>query len=542
MGRALTNNFSLAYAIQSAFNVFTTVAGSWKLTEPNVPNTFGGDITTVQRQPLSKNRQARKGTPTDLDAAVEFEADLTMDSFIDFIEGFGFSVAANFDTVFPPRSGLRAAAEGDVTATGYTIPSATAAQAAKFQFDAVGGPASLIFARGYLTDGNNGLKDLTADLIAAGTELIASGLAVETAPANAEVAMAGIRAEAGDLALAISGKFGTLTSNNAAAPANPIDFLTLGWTPGQLIHIGGLLDANRFGDTGSSAKSFGAARLVSIDSATQATFDKLAKTLKDSDGTDTGSGGTEVRVDLLYGRFIRNVPVDDADFLEKIFLFEGSFPNLFETDPPTPLPEPDGFEYVENCFCNVIAWSMPLTDKMTATFGFVGTFARDFVDNAGRQTGADTPVDPIQTTAFSTAGDFIRLRIQDVDETGLTTDFKDTTFTMDNLITPEKVLGFFGSKFINIGNLGVTLEGNILFSSPLVINRIRNNDTVTMDYIVQNDDGAIGVDIPSMTLGGGAREFPVNETIQVALTGTAFQDDKLGTSFGVSLFPVFPKT
>jgi len=60
-----------------------------------------------------------------------------------------------------------------------------------------------------------------------------------------------------------------------------------------------------------------------------------------------------------------------------------------------------------------------------------------------------------------------------------------------------------------------------------------------MDWIVRNDDGAIAVDVPSMTLGNGQRSFPVNETVTAQLTGQAFIDPTFGTSIGVSLFPVF---
>jgi hypothetical protein len=45
-----------------------------------------------------------------------------------------------------------------------------------------------------------------------------------------------------------------------------------------------------------------------------------------------------------------------------------------------------------------------------------------------------------------------------------------------------------------------------------------------------------------MTLGGGDREFPVNESILVNTTAQAFGDPTLGTSLGVSLFPYAPSS
>ncbi len=540
MGRVLTNEISLAYAVQSAFDNFTTVAGDWKLLEPNEIANFGSTISTIPRTPISKIRGARKGTVTTEDAATEFTADLTMDSLLDFVEGFAFSIATNADMVFPPRMGNRAASEGDATATGFTIPSATAAQAAKFQFTAAG-PISLVFARGYGISGNNGLFPLGADVVATDTEIVVTGTAVETAPANSQVELCGIRAEAGDLALAVSGSVGTLTSGNGAS-VTPIDFTTIGWTVGQLIHVGGLTGTNQFGSTAAAdgTNSVGYARITSIAAAT-VLLDKLDVLLVASDGTDDGVGGAETVTDLLFGRFARNVPVDDALYDVKIFLFEGEYPNLYQPEGVGPIADPDGFEYTVNNHCNQLGFALALSDKATMTPTFVATATEDIVDNAARRTGASTASQPLQTVALSTSIDVARLRVTDIDETGLTTDFKNLTFTVNNNVTPERVIGLKGARFINIGNLGVALEGNVLFTSPLVTSRIRNNTTVTMDFVMRNDDGAVGVDIPSMTLGGGGKEFPVNESVQIAITGQAFIDPAFGNaSFGISFLPVVP--
>ncbi len=63
---------------------------------------------------------------------------------------------------------------------------------------------------------------------------------------------------------------------------------------------------------------------------------------------------------------------------------------------------------------------------------------------------------------------------------------------------------------------------------------------MTFDLLLENDDGAIGLDIPSLTLGGGSKAYPVNESITISTTGTAFADATLGTSIGITEFPYFP--
>lgn len=531
MGRVLTNNFSLSYAVQSAFDVFTTVAGDWKLVEPNEVSNFGPTIATVARNPISKNRGQRKGTTVDLDAAVEFSADLTLDSFLDFIEGFAFATATNRDLNFNPSA-------VSTTTDEYTVAALSAAQANKLEFSAAQ-YATLIFARGFTNAGNNGIKQIDADIATSATAItVAENLVDETPPANAEIDLAGLRSLAAAADFTWDWDASSKTAQLISA-ADITDFSQFGLEVGMFVHIGspdGSGGVTNAFENAAANDMFGYARITAIDTTGGTiTFDKVDTALQFDDLTAPATA-----VDILFGIFVKNQDVDATAFLEKIFLFEGAWPNLFETTPPTPVANPDGFEYILNCYCNQFAWSLPLTDKSTATFAFVGTDGESPVDNASRRTGADTPKDPLQTTALNTSSNITRLRVTDVDEDALTTDFKSLTVTINNNVSPEKVLGVLGARFINIGNLQVSIEGNILFTSGLVIAAIRNNQTVTMEVIVKTDDGAIVTDIPAMTLGGGARELPVNETVQAALTGEAFIDPVTGQVFGVSVFPVVP--
>jgi hypothetical protein len=529
MGRVLTNNTATAVAKEESRGV---LPGSpvWKTLEPNDLTDVGAELTTTPRSPISKLRQRRKGVVTDLDSAFGYAADMTVDVMVDFLEGFLYATSTNNDLTF------RAA---PATTSGYTIPAATAAQAAKLQFTAAG-PSSLVYAVGYALTVNNGLKILTADVAGAGVLITVAGNAAETPPTNSEVSVAGIRAEAGDLALAVSAGIGTLTSGNGAS-VTPIDFTTLGLTVGQSIHIGGLLDANRFGATvgAGSNDSYGRARIRTIAAGTL-TLDKLDSTLLASDGTDTGSAGTEVRVDLLFGRFIRNVPVDDDEYLEQYFQFELELPNLYETDPPTPVAEPDGYIYAIANLANELVWELPGQDKSTLTVGFIGTDTEDPVDGASRKTNADSPISPLFTGAFSTSTDIARLRLAETDDTGLSTDFREMTVTLNNNVSPEKVLGVLGARFLNNGNFEVDIDAVVLFTNPEVPAAIRNNTTVTLDWLMKNDDGAIFTDIPSLIMGSDGYEFPVNESVRLALSCQAFVDSFFGTSMSISLFPVYP--
>lgn len=492
MGRTLTNNFSLAYAIELSLG---TLPGSpeWKLLEPNEISSFGSTITTVARSPISKSRQRRKGAVTDLDSAVEFAADITLEHFIDFLEGFCFSDFIGAEHTVPT------AVTGSATDE-YTIPAIASGLAAGL----------LVYARGFTTAANNGLKEVDSGATTT-TIPVTTDLEDETPSAtqNVSVDVCGFRSAAGDLDVDANGN---ITST-------VLDFTTLGLTVGQAIWVGGDAALNQF----SNAENTGFARVTAI-AANLLTLDKKSQAF-------VTEANTTQEVDIYFGRFVRNVSVDHSDYLERSFHFEGAYQDLGE-------PTGDEYEYAKGNYCNTVGFELPLTDKAVATFAFVGTDTEP--PTTTRETGADAPVVPVQTGAFNTSSDIARLRITEVDESGLTTDFKSLTFNINNNVSPEKVLGQLGAKYLNTGNFEIDIEAQLLFTNADVVDAIRANTTVTMDFAIRNDDGAFLVDIPSMTLGGGDREFPVNESILLNTTAQAFGDTTLGTSIGVSLFPYVP--
>lgn len=506
MGRILTNNISLAYSIEDTFSVLNT-SGEWKSLEPNDITTFGATITTVPRSPISRTRQRRKGTTTDLDSAVEFEHDLTMEVFVDFIEGFVFATFYGEEYGVPTDAATSndtfTVASGDTPATG-----------------------TLVYATGFTNSANNGLHEVTGTPSATAIPVTTNLTDESSIPAsqNARIEIAGRRGTASDLDLDVTSGVGTLTS--AAAE----DFTTWGLEVGQVVHIGGLLAANQFDNAGGGFAGY--MRLTSI-TATTLVGDKLSSSLV----TDDGSGDT---VDILFGRFLKNVPTtqttpaaEDGIFIERSFQFEVAMPNLGSGGATR-------WEYSLGNLCNTMAISMPLADKAVVTFGFVGTDTN--VPTSTQATNADTPVNVVRDTAFNTTSDVLRLRVLSnaTDTTGITTCFKDATLTLNNSVTPEKCIGTLGAEFMNTGNFEVDLESQILFTDEAVAAAIRNNTTVTLDLLLRNDNGAIFIDLPALTLGDGGKEFPVNESVLMNLTGSSFGDPTLDTSIGVSLFPVIP--
>lgn len=512
MGRVLTNNVSLAYSIESSLNVAGAV---FKLLEPNTINAFGSEITKVARTPISKNRQRRKGTTTDLDSSVEIDHDITMSSFLDFIEGYAFSRAKNIDLDLAARS---------ITSSGeLEVITLIASQVERLK--ATSDFTTLLSVKGLRLRQNNGLFALGAVPPAEDSSLQLEGSFVEeqVPPTNAKVELAGVRfTSTAGVAASFAEDVSRLALTNSA---EGFSWLTLGLTVGQMVCIGSpdsegeVQNAMQAGEVENSAHGLG--RIVTMTETTL-TLDKVDASLQ-------GSLTPGAVVDVLFGKFIRNVSIDSPDFLERSFQFEAEFPNLGGGGATE-------YEYALGNYCNSAAFNLPLTDKATVTYGFIGTDTQS--PTTERKTGAVDALQPVATSAYNTSTDIARLRLQDIDEDGLSTDFKTLSITINNNVSPEKVLGTLGAKYMNTGTFEVNIEAQMLFTNSQVIQRIRDNETVTMDFAIRNEDGGIVVDIPAMTLGGGGREYPENETVLVNTTAEAFEDRMLGTSLGISVFPV----
>lgn len=498
MARTLTNNTQLSYSIESALGVAGT---TWFQIEPNTINQYGATITTVPRSPISKKRQRRKGTITDLDSAVEVDSDLTRESFLDFLEGFMFASFQTGPLVFVPTA---------VTSTGYTV-----AANGDLPDD------TLVYGRGFTNSANNGLKKLAGTSIT--TEIKTPGLVAEASPPSdppVSLEVCGVEGAAGDFEIDANGDLITTV----------LDMTTLSLNVGQFMWIGGAVAANQFFEQGDTDTNYGMVRIVSI-AANLIVLEKKRATFVLDDGTDTGSGGTPLDIRIFFGRFLKNVAVDNAKYLEQSYHFEAAYQDL-ATGPA------DAYEYAKGNFANSLQLNFPLTDKATMTIGFIGTDTE--VPTTSRKTGASAGTQPLQTAAYNTSSDFARLRVTEADETGLSTDIKSLTVTLNNNVTPEKVLDTLGAKFMNAGNFEVDIEMQLLFSEILVVSAIRNNTTSTMEVAIRNDDGGFILDLPSMVIGGGGKEFPINESVLINVTTQAFEDSTQGDSLGITMFPFLP--
>jgi len=487
MGRVLTNTITLEVAAESALGIQPTAG--WKTIEPNSIGKFGPMLKKIAREPISKNRQRRKGALVDLDSSVEFECDITYDRMRMFVEGLFFATAKG-GVNFTPTA---------VTATGYTVASGGAIA-----------DGTLFYARGFSDPANNGLK--IAAGVSTGTEVKAAGLVAEvTPPLGAIIEICGVQGAVGDLDIDASG--------NLVSTA--LNWTTTDVQVGQFIFIGGLSTTSALNFTNTVNR--GLARVLSV-AAGLLTLDKKSTTfVVEADATQT--------VQVFWGQYIRNVAVDSADYLERTYHFELGYENLAGSGV-------DKYEYAEGNFANEIVFDLPVTSKGTMKCNFIGTDCLD--PTLTRATGAATPIPAVGTVPINTSGDFVRLRVTDVDELGLTTDFKSLTLTIKNNVSPEKVLGTLGGKYMNAGLFDVEIDGQILFTDSGVLEAMRANETLTMEVCIRNEDGGFIFDVPSMCIEGGDKDFPVNQTVGIQMKALAFQDARFGSSISLSTFPYMP--
>lgn len=499
MGRVVTNGMSLSFTREASLGVLPG-APQWFELEPNTINSFGVTTGKSTRTPISRARARRKGTVTDLDSAVEFEADLTLTHLRHFAESFCFSQAVGGDVFLTSAS----------TGAAYTVPAVSAGAAGRMIYGA-GAAKTLLYAHGFHNEENNGLKVLGAAVAPGAVALPAAGMVAEAIDADnlAEVSIAGVRGAVGDLQI----------NGNGDLISTVLDFTTLGLTRGQQIHIGGPDALNQF----ASADNLGFARVDSIGA------HKIGLTKKDQDFVaDAGAG---LAIDILFGQFVRNVDSDDADFFQPSNQFELASPNLMAGGAT-------GYEYALGNWADSMSIAIPLTGKATITLGFVGTNTTN-PDTARALNAANAKKGGL-TEAFGTSSDIARLRVEDSDEAGLTTDFKSATFTLTNNVAGEKVLGTLGPKYLNAGDIEVDVQSQVLFSNPDVIDRIRCNKTVGLDWVLRNGDGGVAFDLPTGTLTGGGRNYPANQSVALDTTFQAHQEDDLGFTLGISFFPVLP--
>ena len=462
----------------------TAPTASWQQLQPNPGGITGWqpEYVDVMRDPLSKLATMEKGEHVGLNANVTLVHDFNKDLFDNFGEGLTRSLAK-----VPGNKGVAIYRPTAVTATGYTVPASGDLTA-----------SLLVYARGFVTAANNGLKVVTG--VSTATEIKTPGLTAETvSPAgSATVEVCGVQGTAGDITLNASGHLTSTTLN----------FTTLNLVAGvSRIKIGGSTAATQFATAAYNG---------------WATVDTIAAnliTLKWRTWTPAAADlGTGKTIQIAFGRCYRNVSLDHADYLEPSWHGE-------KEDLGVGTANAAVYTYAEGLSLNTASLSVPVEGKIEATLGFVGTNIESPVLAASRVTGPSTAWIPLATELVDTANDIKSMRIVvAADDTSLVAEVNSLTLTVNHGITPRKQLGAFGAVSMIFGKNvpGASLEA--YYERSTVPDAIRANTTCRLELITRNDAGAIICDLPAIVLRGGAMTYAANSPVMLSLELPAHRD------------------
>lgn len=581
-----SNSSELAWAEESSIGTLPSVP-VWYPAEPNSYGDTGGETTTVAREPITSDRQIRKGTVTDLDAVVDYESDFTQTNLADQMQGYLF---ANF------RRKAEFAISNKIsndTALGTLI---TGVVAATDTFTIVTGSGSTNFTvgqkirtRGFTNSGNNGT--FTVSAVTATTIVVSESLTDEASPpSTASIANAvcsvtnststftitknGTTFRAGDLIRASgftnTGNNGvfrvssvtattvvitgatltdeatppeaaklvvvgfqfasgdlTLTNSGSAYPtlgATAKDLTQLGLVPGEWIFIGDGADAAyKF----ATAANNGFARVRSV-TATTITLDKTYTTIV----TDAGTSKT---IRLYVGRVLKNEQA--ASIVRRTYNFERK------------LGAPDSSnlsqiqsEYVVGATPSELEITVPKANKVTCKLKYVG------IDHETREaaTGVKTGTRQSLTAedAFNTSSDISYLKLATVSATNANPDalfgyLSDLSITINNNLAPNKALANLGAFDITAGNFNVAAKMTAYFANVTATAAVRANTTLTLDLQFVKNNKGVAIDLPSLTASKNINNVKKNEPIEVPLEGGASSAVEVDSTLNHTMLMVF---
>lgn len=471
-----SNITGLRYAEESTTPGVLPGSPIWVPLEPNSYADFGGQLTTLARNPINPSRQRKKGVITDLDASGGFNTDLTQTNLQDLLQGFFFADRRVKDTV-----------------TGLTNVDGT-----NEDFEAASGldvyaTNDLIFTSNFSESVNNGLHRVTA---AAATSLtVASDLIDETPGASSKIVKVGTQGTAGDIDVDISGSLPALTSTT-------LDFTTLGLIPGEWIFIGGDNAALAF----TNEENNGFKRVKTI-AANRLTIDK-------SDNAMVAETSTTETVQIFVGSVLKN----ELGTLVKRRTYQ-----LERTlgAPDAALPLEIQSEYLVGSVANELTFNIAQADKINADLSFIS------IDNEQRSgaTGIKSGDRPalVEADAFNTSSDFARFKLATVVEGNEAPDplfayVQEATIVVNNNVSPNKAVAVLGAFDVTAGTFQVSGNMTAYFADVAAVQAVRNNSDITFDAIIAKANAGIVVDMPLLALGDGRLGVEQDQAITLPLS------------------------
>mgnify|MGYP003650701442 CR=1 FL=1 len=484
---------------------FGTLPGTpiWYALEPNSYGDFGGNVTTVARETINDSRSRLKGVTTDVEATGNFESDLTQQSLAHLFEGLMYAAYDKKAERFNNHTAASVITDASASADDFTFTTGDAFR-----------DGDLVFASGFTNAANNGLH--LANATSGATVLsVTSAVTDEVPPALAKLVTVGFEFSTGDAAIDVSGTFPALDTVSK-------DLTQLGVSVGEFVYLGGDAADEKFFNSANN----GWARVKSITTNTM-TFDKSSAAMVTDDGTDDGSAGTGQTIRIFFGRTVQNKV--GSDISRTSYQLERKL-----GAPDDASPSQIQSEYVTGAILNEFTLNLPTADKITTEMTFVG---KDTEQRTGA-TGVKSGTRPATSTAdaFNGSSHVTRFRLAPVSATN---EFPDATFafvmegsvTINNNNSRNQAIGTLGAFECSSGTFEVSAEVTAYFQNVTTLQSIRNNDDMTLDVAMVQDNAGIIIDLPLLTVSGGLAGVELNEPVKLPLSVDAAQATTVDSAY-----------
>jgi len=487
----------------------------WIAQEPDSYSDFGGQLTTVARNPINSSRQRKKGVVVDLDASGGYTTDITQTNLQNLLQGFFF---ADFR-----KKGEAKNAIGETTLT-------ISVTAAMDTFTRVGGTLDLttqfavddlILTAGFVESANNGLfvvTTVTATTVVVALPDGAGGAATtvdEEATATGSIVRVGYEGAAGDIDV-------DMTGSRPALISTTLDFTDLGLVVGEPIFIGGDAVGLKF----TNATNNGICRVRSI-AATRLEFDK-------TQGTMVTEASTTETIHLFIGRVLKNEL--GALIVRRSYQLERTLGKADTTDTY------DQAEYVTGAIPNEFVMNIARADKVTTDLSFVGMDHELVNGTVGPKAGTRPAL--VETDAFNTSSDFSRIKLAvhdeaDANPTALFAFAQELSLNINNGVTPDKAIGVLGAFDATAGSFLVGGDITAYFADVASVQAVRDNADITLDIFMVKANAGIAIDLPLLTLGDGRLAVEQDQSITIPLSNEAATGAKIDTNMDHTMLMVF---
>jgi hypothetical protein len=498
-----SNVTGLRYAEESSLG---TLPGTpdWIPLEPNSYDDFGGNFSKVARNPISADRQRKKGVLTDLDAAGGFNNDLTQTNLASLLQGFFF---ADFRT------------KGEEIVTAVDLDTSNpdefeVASTTGFKVD------DIILASGFTNSGNNGIFEVTVVTTNTSVEVTTGALTAEASPpADAKITVVGHHFQTGEVDIDAT----TTTFPRLVRASGSKDFTTFGLVPGEWIFIGG--DGTNTAFDTAANNGFKRVRAVGT---TYIEFDKSAAAMSNETGSDED-------IKIYFGRVLKNET--GTDITRRTYNLERTL-----GAPDDSSPSQIQSEYLVGAVPNELTLNVSSADKITVDLSFIATDHETRTGATGVKSGNRPSL--VETDAFNTSSDVVRIKLSEVSSTleaptALFAFVQELTITIINNLTPNKAIGTLGAFDVSAGTFSVGGEMTAYFSNVSAIAAVRNNTDMTLDMIMVRENAGIAIDLPLISLSEGRATIEQDTPITLPLTNEAASGAGVLSTMDHTLLMVF---